>query len=232
MKITWLGHDGFSIVTDGGATVLVDPWLENPKATPEVRDLDRADVILITHGHGDHMGSLKALARKTGAAVVCIHEISVYLGSLGLSNQIIGMNKGGSVSVDGIKVTMVHADHSSMIQDGDRFLPGGECVGYVIDTGSYRIYHAGDTGVFGDMAIIRDIYAPNLALLPIGDRYTMGPREAAYAAGLLKPDRIIPMHYGTFPVLTGTVESFLEELAPEFRNRVTPLDVGEEFNIP
>lgn len=232
MKITWLGHEGFRIETDAGAVVLVDPWLDHPMATPEVRAIDRADLILVTHGHGDHIGSLVPLAEKTGAAIACIHEISVYLGTLGLSNEIIGMNKGGSVEHDSLRVTMVHADHSSMIQNGDRLIPAGECVGFVIDSGGYRIYHSGDTNVFGDMAIIRELYEPRLALLPIGDRYTMGPREAALAVKLLRPERIIPMHYGTFPILTGTVEAFREALDPEFRDRLTPLEVGAETNLP
>jgi len=124
------------------------------------------------------------------------------------------MNKGGTQTLDDIKVTMVHADHSCGIQDGDQLIYGGEACGYVIEFSTgLKIYHAGDTNVFGDMRIIRELYAPDLALLPIGDHYTMGPREAAYASNLLQPKTVIPMHFGTFPFLVGTPGA-LEKLVP------------------
>ena len=232
MKLTWLGHNGFRLVTGKGATVLIDPWIDHPLANEAVRSLDRADLILITHGHGDHMGSLEPLARRTGATIVCIHELSVHLSGRGLGNEIVGMNKGGTVERAGVRVTMVHADHSSVIQDGDRMIPGGECVGYVVETDGTTLYHAGDTNVFGDMALIRELYAPKIVLLPIGDRYTMGPREAALAVRLLRPERIVPAHYGTFPVLTGTVEAFREALDEADRGRLLPLEVGVEVTLP
>jgi len=233
MRITWLGHTGFHIESDEGLEILVDPWVNHPKATDSVRRTNRADIILVTHGHGDHVGSLLHMAEVTRARIVCIHEMSVYLNSKKLENQIIGMNKGGTADLGGVRATMVHADHSSSIQDGGALLPGGDAVGYVLRfRNGYSIYHAGDTGVFGDMTLIRRLYAPKLTLLPIGDHYTMGPVEAALAVELLQPDRVIPMHYGTFPLLTGTPEALVEALPDELKSRVTPLSVGETASVP
>ncbi|MBI5140881.1 MAG: metal-dependent hydrolase [Nitrospirae bacterium] len=232
MNITWLGHEGFRIESAKGVIILIDPWLDHPLATNTVRSLDRADLILLTHGHRDHIGSLEPLARKTGAKIVCIHDIYLHLSAKGWKNEIIGMNKGGSIVSGGIRITMVHADHSSSIKEGDALLPGGECVGYIVKLeNGYTIYHSGDTNVFGDMAIIRELYAPELALLPIGDRYVMGPREAAYAVKLIRPSRIIPTHYATFPALTGTVDDFVAALNPEDRGKVTPLEIGQEIDL-
>lgn len=232
MHLTWLGHTGFRIESRTGSTVLIDPWVDHPKTTESVRNIDKADVILVTHGHGDHVGSLLSIAGKTGAAVVCIHEISVYLNSRNIPNRIVGMNKGGTAVFEGVRVTMVHADHSSSIQDGDQLIPGGEAVGYVLrfDDGS-SVYHAGDTSVFGDMALIRRLYQPKVALLPIGDHYTMGPQEAALAAELIDPERIVPMHYGTFPVLTGTPEALVDALPADFKHRVLTLAVGQRTEL-
>jgi L-ascorbate metabolism protein UlaG (beta-lactamase superfamily) len=145
--------------------------------------------------------------------VVGIPELARWLGKKG-AKQVAEMNKGGTQTVGDIKVTMVHADHSCGIQDGDETIYGGEACGYVIEfSNCVKIYHAGDTNVFGDMAIIRDLYAPEIAMIPIGDHYTMGPREAAYACNLLKPKTVIPMHFGTFPVLTGRPGE-LQKLVP------------------
>jgi len=161
------------------------------------------DVMLITHGHGDHIGDAVEIAKKHKPKVVGIPELCGWLGKKGVEN-IAMMNKGGTQQVGDIKVTMVHADHSCGIQDGDELVYGGEACGYVIEfENGLKIYHAGDTNVFGDMKIIRDLYAPDIAMLPIGDHFTMGPREAAYACDLLKAKTVIPMHFATFPVLTG-----------------------------
>ncbi|MGW8321713.1 MAG: metal-dependent hydrolase [Thermodesulfobacteriota bacterium] len=232
MQITWLGHTGFRIERSGAGTILIDPWVDHPKSTDSVRAVDKADLILVTHGHGDHVGSLLYIAEKTGAVIVCIHEIAVYLNSKDIPNRIVGMNKGGTAVFEGVRVTMVHADHSSSIQDGNRILPGGEAVGYVLrfDSG-HSVYHAGDTGVFGDMALIHRLYAPRVAMLPIGDHYTMGPAEAALAAELIRPECIIPMHYGTFPVLTGTPEALVQALPEELKGRVLALAVGQEAEL-
>jgi L-ascorbate metabolism protein UlaG (beta-lactamase superfamily) len=205
IKITWLGHATFRVETPQGKTVLIDPWVTgNPKCPEKEKSFSRVDVMLCTHGHGDHIGDAVEIAKKHDPMVVGMYELCSWLEGKGVK-RVSGMNKGGTQTVGDIKVTMVHAEHSSGIEDGGQVFYGGEAAGYVIEfSNGVKIYHAGDTCVFGDMAIIREIYAPEVCMLPIGDHYTMGPREAAYACKLLKPKTVIPMHYGTFPVLTGT----------------------------
>ena len=204
VSITWYGHSAFRIEEQGGPSVLIDPWLENPNAPKGAVDSVTADLILITHGHGDHIGNAPQIAKRTGASVVAIHEVSLYLKGRGVSTAM-GMNKGGTLALDGVLVTMVDAKHSSTIDTGETPIPGGEAAGYVVRFGNgFTVYHAGDTAVFGDMKLIAQLYRPHVAILPIGDLYTMGPREAALACKMLKPKHIIGMHYGTFPLLTGT----------------------------
>jgi L-ascorbate metabolism protein UlaG (beta-lactamase superfamily) len=205
IKLTWLGHATFRIETPGGKTVIIDPWIMGNPACPEAEKKPRAvDILLCTHGHGDPIGDAVEIIQKHNPKVVGIPELTTWLKNKG-AKQILPMNKGGTQTVGDIKVTMVDARHSSGIQDGDEGVYGGEACGYVIEfENGVKIYHAGDTCVFGDMQIIHEIYAPQIAMLPIGDHYTMGPREAAYACNLLKPKTVIPMHFGTFPQLTGT----------------------------
>jgi len=214
VKITWLGHATFRVETPAGKTLLIDPWvMGNPKCPENEKNLPKVDVMLCTHGHSDHIGDAVEIARKHNPIVVGMPELCGWLESKG-ARQVAGMNKGGTQTVADVKITMVHAVHSSGIQDGNQLFYGGEACGYVVECSGVKIYHAGDTCVFGDMAIIREIYAPDICMLPIGDYYTMGPREAAYACKLLKPKMVIPMHYGTFPVLTGTPAE-LKKLAPD-----------------
>jgi L-ascorbate metabolism protein UlaG (beta-lactamase superfamily) len=211
--LTWLGHNTFKLVTRGARTVLLDPWVEgNPACPKEAKTFDKIDVITITHGHGDHIADAVTLAKKFKPAVICNYEISLYLARKGVAGTI-GMNKGGTVEAAGLKFTMVQALHSSGIEDGGQVIYGGEACGFVItlEDGT-RIYNAGDTAVHAEMALIGELYAPDIALLPIGDLFTMSPREAAVAARMLKPKWIVPSHYGTFPALTGTPEQLREEL--------------------
>ncbi|MGE3165402.1 MAG: metal-dependent hydrolase [Planctomycetota bacterium] len=204
-RFTWLGHSAFLIETPSGQRVLIDPWLEgNPKCPTQFKDPGKVDSILVTHGHGDHLGDTVALALRHGCQVVCNFEIGEWLASKGVRN-VIAMNKGGTVEVGSLLVTMTNAFHSSSIADGGQLIYGGEPAGYVCETeNEFRFYHAGDTCVFGDMKLIGELHQPHLAMLPIGDRFTMGPREAAKAAHLLNVKLVVPMHYGTFDLIPGT----------------------------
>lgn len=237
IRVTWLGHSAFRLESPGGKTIFVDPWLENPKAPAGAASASSADLIFLTHGHGDHLGNTVDLARRTGARVYAIHEVALYLQSHGVSNAV-GMNISGTVTFDGISATMTAATHSSGIEAGEG-VPGGAGVyggaapaGFVITLeNGYAIYHAGDTGLFGDMKLIGELYRPSLVILPIGGLYTMGPREAARACVLLKPKLILGMHYGTFPALTGTPAELKRELPAPLKSRVRTLEPGESLEI-
>ena len=209
-KISWLGHATTLVECGTGARVLIDPWVyTNPSCPPAWHALPPIDVILITHGHGDHLGDvLRIAAEAKPKAVIAIHEIAVWLDRNGVEH-VTGMNRGGSVHIAGLQIAMVPAVHSSSIADpGGAEHSGGEASGFVITLANgFRVYHAGDTDLFGDMALIGEIHKPDLALLPIGDHYTMGPAGAARAARLLGVHRVIPIHWGTFPALTGTPEA-------------------------
>lgn len=219
VRITWYGHACFEIVTPGGKVVLLDPWFGNPSSPRAAASVDRCDVMLVTHGHGDHLGDAFEIARRTHPVWPQIHELSLWTGigaKAGERTEVIGMNKGGTVEVRGLRVTMVPAEHSAgnlVGETDDAPVHLGEPVGFVIEMeDGYRVYHAGDTAVFSDMRLIRDLFAPDLALLPIGGHYTMDPRGAALAVELLGVEDVIPMHYGTFPLLAGTPAQLEEEL--------------------
>lgn len=222
-KLTWLGHATFRITTASGQVILIDPWIASNPASPDsVKKVDKIDFLLITHPHFDHIADAVELARKHKPRVIAIHETCAWLGSKGVENTS-PMNIGGTQKAGEMDVTMVGAVHSSGIQDGDRVIYGGDPAGFVIRLpGGFSIYHAGDTAVFGDMKLIGELYSPDLALLPIGDFYTMGPREAALAVRLLGVHHVVPMHFGTFPVLTGTPAKFRE-----FARDISGLEIHE-----
>ena len=230
IRLTWFGHATFKIEVDG-KTLLIDPWVDsNPVCPDELKTFDALEVILITHGHWDHMEDAVPIAKKHAPTVVAMIEIAKWLDNQGVDNTI-GMNKGGTVTVDGVKATMVTANHSSSYTEEDGTIVYlGEPAGFVLEfANGYKIYHAGDTNVFGDMKIIGEIYQPDLALLPIGDHFTMGPREAAYATQLLNVPAILPMHYGTFPLLTGTLKEFRQLIASQ-DVEIVKLEVGETLD--
>jgi len=212
--LTWLGHSAFRVDSPGGKRIYVDPFLHgNPKCPEGELEPERCDLILVTHGHGDHVGDAGAIHQRFGCPVVAQVELRGWLTGQGVAEdgQAHSINKGGTVSVEGVKVTLTHANHSSSAPDGTY---AGESCGMILEVeDGFRIYFAGDTNVFGDMSLIGSIYSPDVAVLPIGDHFTMGPREAAVALELLGVVRCVPCHYGTFGLLTGTPDE-LRRLAP------------------
>ena len=212
VSLTWLGHGAFRFDTPGGKRVYVDPYLDNPKCPEAEKEPERVDLIALTHGHDDHVGSTVELAKRFGCPVIAQVELRGFLDSEGAGGELSqAPNKGGTAEAQGIKVTLTDANHSSSWSDG-RYL--GEACGLVIEVeNGTKLYFAGDTNVFMDMQLIGRIYEPDIVIIPIGDHFTMGPREAAVALELLGVRRCVPCHYGTFPLLTGTPEK-LRELAP------------------
>jgi L-ascorbate metabolism protein UlaG (beta-lactamase superfamily) len=215
LAITWLGHATFIITTPGGKRIVTDPWLEgNPACPDDQRRIDAADLILLTHGHSDHSSDVVTVARATGAPVVAIFELSVWLQRKGVQH-VVGMGIGGTVQVAGLDVTMVPAVHSSSVDENGTTLYMGPPVGFVVRMeNGQAFYFAGDTALFGDMRLIGEMHQPDVAFLPIGDHYTMGPDAAARACALLGVRQVVPMHFGTFPVLTGTPDRLKHLLEP------------------
>jgi L-ascorbate metabolism protein UlaG (beta-lactamase superfamily) len=215
IDVIWLGHSTFVLRTPQGKTLLVDPWTRSSPVCPEEHKDVTPDLILVTHGHNDHTGDLVEVARRSRAPVVCIYEIAMFLGRQGIETAV-GMNKGGTVTLDAFEltVTMTNAHHSSAWFDEQgvgHYL--GEPAGFVVGfSNGQRFYIAGDTCLFGDMALIRELWEPQVAILPIGDHFKMDPRQAAYACRLLGVRKVIPCHYATFDVLTGTPAQLGEQL--------------------
>ncbi|MGD0053946.1 MAG: metal-dependent hydrolase [Acidimicrobiales bacterium] len=236
-SLTWLGHATVLLTTAGGTRVVFDPWIEgNPKSPIDTEALGAVDIIAVTHGHFDHMGSVVPLAEATGATVVCVPEMAGYFASVGVAN-IVEMNKGGTVHLDGVSITMVAADHSCGVGMGENlpYAYGGNPVGFVTSLPPGEggpVYVSGDTNVFGDMSLIRELYAPEIGLIPIDGHYNMGPREAAHAIWLLGLSRVVPIHYGTFPILTGTPDDLRSHLATAGSSTLTiALEPGQSVPL-
>lgn len=215
--ITWYGHATIEVRTPGDRIILIDPWFGNPQSPRSADSVQRCDLLLVTHGHGDHMGDAVALASRLRPAWPCMHEMSLWLSRRlpGGADAVTGMNKGGTVEMAGVTVTLTGADHSAGDWNaaGETTLYLGEPVGIVIELeNGFRIYDAGDTNVFGDMRLIGELYRPDIAILPIGGHFTMGPREAALAVELLGVRHVMPIHYGTFPILAGTPAQLRAEM--------------------
>jgi L-ascorbate metabolism protein UlaG (beta-lactamase superfamily) len=205
LSYTWLGHATFVMVSPGGKRILFDPWVTgNPSAPESAKSVGALDLILVTHGHSDHTGDVVSIGRASGAQVVAPFELSVLFQKKGLKN-VTGMNPGGTLHAHGLAITMVHAHHSSSFEDDGQMVYAGVATGFVVQfENGLTIYYSGDTGIFADMRLIGEMYRPQIAFLPIGDLYTMGPEQAAKAVELLGVKHVVPMHWGTFPALTGT----------------------------
>jgi len=226
--LTWLGHAAFMLNSDNGKRIYVDPFLTgNPKTPEEEKRPERVDVIAVTHGHGDHVGDTVALSQAfPEAEIICQVELKSWLGGKGANvGPMLGLNKGGSREIDGIRFTLVNAFHSSSSDDGEYL---GEACGIVIRLENGRtVYFAGDTCLFGDMQLIRQLYEPDYVVLPIGDYFTMGPRDAAVALDMLGNAACVPCHWGTFPMLTGTPEQLAAEAPNALIHNILPGDTIE-----
>jgi L-ascorbate metabolism protein UlaG (beta-lactamase superfamily) len=245
-ELLWLGQSAMRITTPSGKVIMLDPWLTtNPKTPEGYKNLDaigKIDLILVTHGHGDHLGDAPALAKKHNVPMWGPAGMNQSLQTLGVLSPELAprMNKGGTITPFqnvNIRITMVHAEHSSELvlpnaQGKPETHVGGEPVGFIIELeNGFRIYHMGDTGLFGDMALIGRLYKPDLILIPIGGHFVMDPKDAAYATNeWLKPKSAIPVHYGTIPQLRGTPEEYKKALGSSSTAVIT-MNPGEQVTF-
>ena len=216
LSFTWLGHSTFLFTSPRGKRILVDPWVAgNPACPDSAKKVDPLDLILISHGHSDHTGDAIAIARSTGAHVVACFEVCQWLEGKGIQNTA-PMGHGGTQTIGEIAITMVNAVHTSSVLEDGRLVYLGHPAGFIVKfEDGLTIYFAGDTDIFGDMRLIAELYRPTIGFLPIGDRFTMGPATAARAVEFLGLRQVVPMHYGTFPFLTGTVAEFRKLVEPK-----------------
>ncbi|MGA9187957.1 MAG: metal-dependent hydrolase [Methanosarcina sp.] len=227
VKITWLGHAAFLLEAE--KTVLIDPFISgNPMAPLSPEELN-PEIIAVTHGHRDHLGDTIEIGKRTGCRIISIHEVANYIKSKGVFAE--GMNTGGTVYVEGIALTMTAALHSSSIEASGFSFDGGCPAGFIVGIGGHSIYHAGDTGVFGDMQLIGELYEPELALLPIGDRFTMGIKEALKAVELIRPKIVVPMHYSTFDIIKQDPEEFKRAVEAKVDTKVIIMKPGESIEL-
>jgi L-ascorbate metabolism protein UlaG (beta-lactamase superfamily) len=227
VKITWFGHSAF--LFEAEKKLLIDPFISgNPVAPCSPDELD-PDIIAVTHGHSDHLGDTVEIGKRTGCRIFSIHEVANYIKSKGVFAE--GMNKGGTVNVESISLTMTEALHSSSIDASGFSFDGGSPAGYVIQIGGHSIYHSGDTTIFGDMQLIGELYGPEVALLPIGDRFTMGIKEATKAVELIQPKIVIPMHYNTFDIISQDPLKFKQAVESKTDTKVVIIQPGQSFEL-
>jgi L-ascorbate metabolism protein UlaG (beta-lactamase superfamily) len=227
VKITWLGHSAF--LFEAEKKLLIDPFISgNPLAPCSPEELD-PDIIAVTHGHRDHLGDTIEIGKRTGCRIISIHEVANYIKSKGVFAE--GMDKGGTINAEGVTLTMTQALHSSSIDASGFSFDGGCPSGFVIGIGGYSVYHAGDTGVFGDMQLIGELYEPEVALLPIGGRFTMGIKEAVKAVELIQPRVAVPMHYNTFDVIKQDPEEFKRAVEAKIDTKIVIMKPGESIKL-